>query len=149
MNKVLKIISNILLTLLIIILSIYVILRFTNKMGIYKVMTGSMETGIHKGDYIFIIKTNNYKKGDIVTYEKDNYYITHRIVKIEGNNIITKGDANNTEDEKISKDNIIGKYLFKNDTINYIIDYKFVIITTIIILYIVSSILNDEKEKEQ
>ena len=35
--------------------------------------------------------------------------ITHRIVSIDGDTIITKGDYNNTEDEPITKNEIIGK----------------------------------------
>lgn len=149
MNKILKIISNILLTTIIIILSIYAILRFTNKMGIYKVMTGSMETGIHRGDYIFVTKTNNYKKRDIITYKNNNYYITHRIVRIEGDYIITKGDANNVEDEKISKDVIVGKFIYKSKILNYIFDYKIVIIISTILLYIISNILDKKNKNEE
>ena len=39
MNKILKIFTNTLLTMLIIVLLIYVVLKFTNKIGIYEVMS--------------------------------------------------------------------------------------------------------------
>lgn len=148
MNKVFKIITNSLLVLVIIVLLLYLVLKLTNTAGIYKVMTGSMETGIHSGDYILVKKSSNYKKGDVITYLKDGNYITHRIVKIENNKIITKGDANNIEDEAIEKEDIVGKYVFKSKMMNFIIDNKYFIAAIIILLY-VASIIFDKYKREQ
>ena len=64
MNKIIKTIPNILLIIIIIILSIYLLLKYTNNIGIYKVMTGSMEPNIHVGDYLLVKKSNEYKEGD-------------------------------------------------------------------------------------
>ena len=148
MNKVFKIITNSLLILVILVLLLYLVLKLTNTAGIYKVMTGSMETGIHSGDYILVKKSSNYKKGDVITYMKDGNYITHRIVKIENNKIITKGDANNVEDEAIEKEDIVGKYVFKSKIMNFIIDNKYFIAAIIILLY-VASIIFDKYKREQ
>ena len=148
MNKAFKIITNSLLILVILVLLLYLVLKLTNTAGIYKVMTGSMETGIHSGDYILVKKSSNYKKGDVITYMKDGNYITHRIVKIENNKIITKGDANNVEDEAIEKEDIVGKYIFKSKIMNFIIDNKYYIAAIIILLY-VASIIFDKYKKEQ
>ena len=150
MNKILKIFTNTLLTMLIIVLLIYVVLKFTNKIGIYEVMSSSMETQIHKGDYIIVKNTNNYKKGDIVTYKENDYYITHRIVEINGNKVITKGDANNTNDEEIDKNDIVGKYIFKifkHKIINILINYKYIFIGVILVLFIITNIINRKYEK--
>ena len=57
MAKIAKIIFNVILIIIIILLVIYALLRFTNKVDIYKVETGSMETNIHPGDYIMILNT--------------------------------------------------------------------------------------------
>lgn len=149
MSKIFKVIANIFLTVIILILSVYVVLKFTNKIGIYKVMTGSMETGIHAGDYILVIKKDNYKKGDIVTYIKDDNYITHRIIKIKDNTVITKGDNNNVEDEAIKKEDIVGKYIYKSKIINFILDYKYVLVVAAIILFIISSLLGNNKEEDK
>lgn len=141
MNKVFKIISNILLISIILILSIYLILKYTNKIGIYKVMTHSMENKIHAGDYLLVIKNKEYKKGDIVTYKKDNYYITHRIIKINKNSVITKGDANNINDEKINKSDIVGKVIFKHKILNFIINNRIILGLSIILLFIIIEII--------
>ena len=62
---------------------------------------------------ILIKKYNNYKQGDIVTYAEDsNYLITHRIIEKNNNSFKTKGDNNNSEDDKtIQLENIKGKVI--------------------------------------
>lgn len=83
--------------------------------SILEVVTGSMEPTIHVGDIIVIsTKEENYQESDIVTfYDVDGSFVTHRIVSINGTEMVTKGDNNNTEDEPIEMDKIVGKYLFK------------------------------------
>lgn len=77
-----------------------------------QVASGSMEPEIHVNDIVIdkLIKQNEeLKVGDIVSFEEENSIITHRIVGIGDDKIITKGDANNTQDESINKSQIIGK----------------------------------------
>ncbi len=147
MNKTVKIIMNVILILIIIVLCVYVLLRFTNKVEIYKVETGSMENGIHAGDYIMVLKNTNYSIGDVVTYEKNNSLITHRIIKKDGDKIITKGDANNVEDEEISKSDIIGKVILKGGILNFIVNFKYAIIFLFLSIYLFTYYF-DSKKKE-
>lgn len=147
MRKALKLIENIILILIIVFLCIYLALRVFKKVEIYKVETGSMEEGIHKGDYLLIVKQNNYKVGDVVTFETEGRYITHRIIKKEGTKIITKGDANNTEDGEIDESRIIGKLVYKSKLFNFIINYKYAIISLFVAGYLVTYYL-DDKNKE-
>ena len=145
--KIVKIIIDILLILIIVLLSGYFVLRAINKIEIYNVKTGSMEDNIHVGDYILILKKTNYKVGDIVTYKREDYMITHRIVKIENDTYITKGDANNTEDEAIKKDSIVGKVVLNGGILNIIIDYKFVLVGFLIILYLISCFIGKSNKE--
>ena len=149
MSKIIKTISNIVLVIVIIILSSYLILKFTNKMTIYKVLTNSMETGIHAGDYIVITKSKEYKKGDVITYiNEDGYFITHRIIKIKDNKVITKGDANNTEDEAIDITDIKGKLVYKGKILNFIMNFRYIIVALIIGLFLVSGYLDKQEKKK-
>ena len=136
MNKIIKKTINIILIIIIIFLSIYALLRVTNKVEIYKVETGSMEDNIHAGDYILILKKSNYKKGDVVTYTANGYYVTHRIVKENDDKVITKGDANNKEDEEISKKEIIGKVIFNGGVLNFVIKFKYVLVLLLLSIYL-------------
>ena len=58
------------------------------------VLTGSMEPTIGVNDLIVVEKTNDYKIDDIVVYQDGNLLVVHRIVSIDGETVITSGDAN-------------------------------------------------------
>lgn len=123
-NKVFKIIKKVIVNLIIFILGIIAIIsiwvfiqlnvqhkQYTDIFG-YSVLsteTGSMSPTIEKGDIVIIKIGDEIRENDIITYKKDNVLVTHRIVNINGDSIIAKGDYNNTEDEPIKKDEVIGK----------------------------------------
>ena len=77
------------------------------------VKSNSMYPTLQKGDFILIKRNNDCKKGDIITYDyESNYLVTHRIIEKNNNFFITKGDNNNSEDDKfIQLDNIKGKVI--------------------------------------
>ena len=147
MSKVFKLITNIIFIIVIIILLGYFLLRITNKIEIYNVKTGSMEEKIHVGDYILILKKSNYKVGDVVTYKINKGFITHRIIKIKGNKITTKGDANNIEDKTIDKKIVIGKVVLSGGILNIIIKYKYFFVILFISLYLFSCYFESRKDK--
>lgn len=109
---------------LIILLSIIVIsCKFFIKdsqpfgINILQVSSNSMLPKLKKGDFIIIKKQKEYNIGDIITYsisEGNNvYYVTHRIIKKYENEYVTKGDANNKEDNYKVYENVIkGKVIF-------------------------------------
>ena len=86
-----------------------------NGYAILEVVSGSMEPTIKIGDLIIInTKEKDYKKDDIVTfYDVNGSFVTHRIISINDKVMVTKGDNNNTIDEEISVDNIVGEYVLK------------------------------------
>lgn len=148
MSKIFKIFVDILFVLLIIGLGLYFALRVIGIAEIYKVETGSMEDGIHTGDYILIFKANEYKVDDVVTYEINGYYITHRIIKKDGNRVITKGDANNVADKEISVKNIVGKVVYNGGLLNVLIDYKYIFAAVLFAFYLLSCYIGEEQTKK-
>ena len=119
MTKIIKRLFDVIFVLMIIILVGYLALRYTEQVTIYKVKTGSMEDNIHVGDYILIVKKSEYKVGDIVTYTINDEFITHRIIRKNGDSIVTKGDANNIEDKTIDQKCIVGKAIMWGGNIKY------------------------------
>ena len=116
---------------------------------IYKIGSGSMEPSLKVEDIIIIKENDNYKENDIITYKKDEEYITHRIISIKENIVITKGDANNTEDDPISKQDIVGKYIYKFKILGKTSKYLSNIKAWIIILifgFIITLILPSKKD---
>ena len=78
----------------------------------FEVATGSMANTINIGD-IVVVKVNEvFKENDIIVYKVENSFITHRVIKIDGQDLITRGDANNSEDKPIKSDQILGKVIY-------------------------------------
>lgn len=148
MAKIFKWFYNILFIIIIICLLGYYLLRITNKVEIYNVKTGSMEQKIHIGDYILILRKKEYKVGDVVTYTSDNGFITHRIIKIDGDNITTKGDANNTEDMSIKSNIIVGKVILSGGILNIVIKYKYIFVGLFLSLYLFSCYFESTKKEK-
>lgn len=117
---------------------------------LYRIATGSMVPYLNINDYILVKKSNDYKEGDVITYTSGETYVTHRIVSITDENIVTKGDANNTMDEPITKDNIIGKVVLKFGFLGFII-YLFskpiIWVLLFIIGIVITAFLPDKKRK--
>lgn len=76
--------------------------------GLADVLSGSMEPALSKGDLLLVHKEDQYGPGDIVVYQSGSQLIVHRILKIEDGTIITKGDANDTQDPPFQKSQIRG-----------------------------------------
>ena len=73
----------------------------------FEVETGSMEgneeDSISTGDWVVVKYTNNIQLGDIITFQKDGAFITHRVIEEYNGTYITKGDANNAKDDPVSR----------------------------------------------
>ena len=79
---------------------------------IFEVSTGSMKDTLDIYDIIIVKITQEVEDGDIISYRNDDEIITHRIKSIDGEKIITKGDANNIQDKPITKSDVIGKVVY-------------------------------------
>lgn len=77
--------------------------------SVFEVITGSMAGTIEIDDYVIVKKEANYKLNDIITFRDGDILVTHRIVQIRGEEIITRGDANNSDDISINESAIIGR----------------------------------------
>lgn len=115
--KVLKIIGQFILCLILIFFILLNIFSMNNKslfgFRIYRVISGSMQPVLQIGDVIIVKKSNNYSERDIITYSNGLTTITHRIIAINNDEVITKGDANEVDDKPINKEQIVGKFFFR------------------------------------
>ena len=85
--------------------------KYVNIFGysIFEVATGSMHGSIEVGDAVLVKIGSKYDVGDVVTYQNGDDFITHRIVSIQDDYVITKGDANNVNDNPIDNKLVLGK----------------------------------------
>lgn len=88
--------------------------QYTNYFGYtyFEILTGSMENEIQVNDYVFVKITKDVKENDVISFVNGDEVITHRILHINENEIVTKGDNNNTEDDAIDIDQVIGNVVY-------------------------------------
>ena len=82
--------------------------------GVAVVLSGSMEPTLSVNDLVFVSPVKDWSTlaaGDVIVYQSEGELIIHRIIAIneESETLITKGDANNIEDEPIFYTQIKGK----------------------------------------
>lgn len=110
----------------------------------FVIVSGSMEPTIQKGDAILVKKVpeEEIEVNDIVSFTEEKTNVTHRIIGVieeEGKKrYITKGDHNNVKDkEKITYEQIEGKYQFKINQLGWVINILKSKITLIILLILI------------
>jgi signal peptidase I len=77
------------------------------------ITSGSMWPALKEGDLIFIegVSREQLAEDDIIVFRNSNggTFTIHRIVSLEEDTLVTKGDANFNTDPPISYDDIIGR----------------------------------------
>ncbi|OGZ43567.1 MAG: signal peptidase I [Candidatus Ryanbacteria bacterium RIFCSPHIGHO2_02_FULL_45_17b] len=75
------------------------------------ITSGSMWPALHEGDLIFIegVDRSELAVGDIVVWRNPGGFTIHRVTKRNETTLITKGDANFTEDEPVKYEDVIGR----------------------------------------
>ena len=117
--------------------------------SVFEVQTGSMADAINAGDWIIVKYERNIKLDDVITFMQDGEFITHRVVEAYKGTYVTKGDANNTKDEAISQEQIVGKVvkvlpifgIFRKTLFN-----PAVLIALIITVYLISFTFKTKKD---
>ena len=120
--------------------------------GAAVVLSGSMEPELSVGDMLIVTESESYSVGDVVVYQDGRMSVTHRIVSISDNEVITCGDANNVSDAPIAIESIKGRVVFAIPFIGYIANAIKTPIGTIVILALAVFLLERsfrvEKEKD-
>lgn len=165
MKKVLNILGNCLVNLIIVLVAICLIFasynfiqinvlnkNYTNIFGYsyFEIISGSMEDEISINDYVFVKLTNDVKKEDVISFIDKDVVVTHRVVEINGDELITKGDANNANDEPIKKNQIIGKVIFVGKRFGLfvkVITEPIVFISFFVTILLFSAAFSDDKKK--
>jgi len=142
-------IKNIILDIVIVLLVCFIAFEIFNKNKpikifnhyVFYIMSGSMEPELKVGDYIIVKNTDEYDVGDIITYQLNESYITHRVIQINDDEVITKGDANDLEDQPIKKSQILGKISHRNKIITFIFKYSIFIPVLILIGFCINKLI--------
>jgi signal peptidase len=89
---------------------IAVVIFLLNNIVYFAVITSdSMSPTFNKGDMVLMTKYTDVETDDIIMFsvETEQFPVIHRVYKINGENITTKGDFNPTEDRWILNNSVI------------------------------------------
>lgn len=118
--RILRMVSNVLFAILGIVLVICLYSFITIKIlgnsyvnvfshTVFQIGSNSMAPTITTNDLILVKLTDKVDKDDVITYKDGDSFITHRVISINNDIYVTKGDANNDVDKGIVKSQIVGK----------------------------------------
>lgn len=127
------------------------------------VYTGSMVPAIGVGSVVAIkpVNPDNLEVGDVICYRfSETTSVTHRIIEVNDEGFITKGDANEDPDQlAVRKEDVIGKVVFTLPLIGYLssftrtaVGYICLVVTPAVFLIgleIKSIIVELKKEKDK
>ncbi|AEB30256.1 type I signal peptidase [Carnobacterium sp. 17-4] len=122
----------------------------------YTVVSGSMEPKIAVGDFI-IVKMDpfdNVNKKDIITFQYNQELVTHRVVDRTADGLVTKGDANNIQDQGfVIAESYIGTQKILIPYFGYVITFlqkpiAFAVIIALMGIYLIYLYLNPTTKDE-
>jgi len=91
---------------------------------LYVVKSDSMTPTFAARDLIVTRPVEQVRVGDVVTFKRGNEVVTHRVVSIEGESLIMKGDANDTVDpQPVAFSHVDGGYLVKVPYAGYVTEF--------------------------
>lgn len=75
------------------------------------ITSSSMWPTLKQGDLVLIkgVNKEELQVGDVVVYQNEMGFTIHRIVKMDGETLVTKGDANNINDSPVKYEQLIGR----------------------------------------
>ena len=84
-----------------------------------------MKPVINMGDMVIMAPANGQvRPGEIVTYEWGNELVTHRVLSVDGDKVVTKGDAVEDPDPwSVTLSDVRGSYLFRLPYIGYVSNF--------------------------
>ncbi len=77
--------------------------------GASVVLSGSMEPALSVDDLIIVHKEESYAVDDMIVFCDGGGTTVHRLKIVNGDTFVTRGDANNTDDQPILKKEVKGK----------------------------------------
>lgn len=126
--------------------------HYSNLFGYtyFVVATGSMQESIREQDIVIVKITKDIEIGDVITYRSGDTFITHRVTSINKDVVVTKGDANNTVDKPIKKEQVVGKVVKTLSGVGIILSVitDKVVILLVLLFIIIISYLSSLKNEE-
>ena len=117
--------------------------------GMTVVLSGSMEPELSVDDLLIVAAKDSYEVGDVVVFQTQRTAVVHRIIAINGEEIITRGDANTADDEPITLANIKGRVVCAIPFVGYVVHLIKTPIGTLLLLGLAFWLLEASFKKEK
>jgi phage repressor protein C with HTH and peptisase S24 domain len=70
----------------------------------------SMAPSLRHGDWLKVAPLSDVPEtGELVTFQRGERLVVHRLVRVEGSQVITRGDAVATDDAPIALEDLLGR----------------------------------------
>jgi signal peptidase len=157
-GRTMKVLNRILMAILVVILAGLGFLYFMPGYNMYLVRSESMTPNIKMGDLIITGPMNgpvskDIAPGTVVTYEYRGELVTHRVKAVNGEVIVTQGDAVEDPDPwQVTISDVRGIYLFKIPSVGYLTNFvqskkgwflTIIIPGTLLVLWLVKDIVKE------
>ena len=117
--------------------------------GLTVVLSGSMEPELSVDDLLVVVAQDSYEVGDVVVFQNQRTAVVHRIIAINGEEIITRGDANSSDDDPITLANIKGRVALAIPFVGYIVHLIKTPVGTLVLLGMAFWLLEASFKKEK
>jgi len=89
----------------------FLIWKFGTDVPIAAITSGSMWPALKTGDMILIraVSKPDIAEGDIVVWRNAEGFTIHRVVRTNATTLVTKGDANFSEDPPVTYEDVVGE----------------------------------------
>jgi len=91
--------------------------------GVAVVLSGSMEPELYKDDLIIVEKCESFAVRDVVVFQDGGNLVVHRILELDGETAVTKGDNNPDDDGTIALNAIKGKVIAKVPAVGAVVNW--------------------------
>ena len=125
LGRIMKVFSWLVSIILALVVAGFLFVYFSPDYDMRLVRSESMEPAINMGDVVVIGPPGGpligeIEEGSVVTYHRGQDLVTHRVLSVEGNTLLTKGDAVEDVDPwPVSRNDVRGVYMFKIPGIGY------------------------------
>ena len=121
-----KVVTRVVTIALAIVIGGFLFVHFSPDYDVYMVRSESMKPAINMGDMVITGPLGGtlggvVRAGSIVTYQRGEELVTHRVLSVDGNTLLTKGDAmDNPDPWSVTMSDVRGVYLFRIPYIGYV-----------------------------
>jgi signal peptidase len=112
-----------------VILAAFIFVHFSPGHDMRLVRSESMKPAINMGDLVITgpvggLFIGAIEEGDIVTYRRGDELVTHRVISIEGDTLVTQGDAVEDPDPwPVTLSDVSGVYMLKIPYLGYLANF--------------------------